>query len=564
VDIETFARELSTLRHLPTSKPVQARALDPDAFFERFSEKVKREAPTGYAEKLVTTFRAFGLLPENSDGPEGRAFVDEHLAGFYDTSAHTVFVRSQAIGAIKGLGPLAERVVLAHEIEHAIQDQSFDLGDLTRLGDDESRLAANAVFEGDAMLVGIASAATSRGRPWQDVVAEAATLGAVNATHGLATSMSERPLALDGSLLIVRERMTFPYVSGLSFMSDLYRAGGFDLLDRTFAHLPTTTEQVLHVEKYIAGEQAIGVDPPKAPPGSSVVATGHFGELQTRMLLAQCLPIDEAARAAMGWGGDAYTVFKDASRTGLLWATAWDDESAAEAFSTAVAFRDSCKGAASFLVRREGTHVAVVRGFDEASAEPLFPAILASVGERPAASPPLGPVTLTKYIPSLLRWTVSGRRYDNAYLGIALEAPFGLENRIDRAGAAIAFEHLRPLAFAALSVAPTRVGTNASQNFVRDYARAIATKWGRAGARAMPLGESRRNLGIGTADWKEWMVGGTTVYFAIGLVPWCDRASLAIAVGGEGEGGKAAVEKWIKSLKKVGASSPTVCADVLF
>src|SRR6266850_561468 len=51
------------------------------------------------------------------------------------------------------MGPDGLRLILAHEIEHALQDQNFGIPDLAALPDDDVRLARSALYEGDAMAV---------------------------------------------------------------------------------------------------------------------------------------------------------------------------------------------------------------------------------------------------------------------------------------------------------------------------------------------------------------------------------------------------------------------------
>jgi hypothetical protein len=562
-DVDKVALELSALRRLPIQRPVRARAVDTQEFIEQFGAKVSRESPPRHAEDLVAAFRAFRLVsPEGISDSTARDFVDEYVAGFYDLGAQTVFLRTQTASRLKWVGSLMDRIVLAHEIEHALQDQSFDLRRLAALDDDEQRLAASAVFEGDATLVGLAWEAKSRGRSWEEVVGQIAALSAANAASGFATAPSADLTTLKGNIPVLRERASFQYVFGLSFMMQLYRAGGFELLDRTFTALPTTTEQVLHVDKYIAGEQPIAIRYPDVPPGSSVIATGHLGEFQTRVLLAQCLPMTEAVRAATGWGGDSYTVFKSGSREGVLWVTAWDDEDAADLFLREVSLQGSCTKSPDFVLRREGTRVALVRGLDEDTAQSLFPSLLACVGDRPPATPPVGVVNLVDYVPPLRRWMVSGLRYENPYLGISFASPFGQKDRVDRAGSLIGFEHVRPFAFAGLSFGVVGPGPERAQRFARNYAFATARKWGRQRARPIPLGHARRELGIGTADWQEWEVGGTDVHFALGVIAKCDRANIMVAVGWQDASGKDLIEAWIKSMN-VTVQTGSACADLL-
>jgi hypothetical protein len=217
-DVDKVALEVSALRRLPMRMPVRARAVDTQEFIEQFGAKVSRESPPRHAEDLVAAFRAFGLVsPEGISDSTARDFVDEYVAGFYDLGAQTVFLRTQTTSRLKWIGSLMDRIVLAHEIEHALQDQSFDLRRLAAQDDDEQRLAASAVFEGDATLVGLAWEAKSRARSWEEVVGQIAALSAPNAASGFATAPSADLTTLKGNIPVLRERASFEYVFGLSF-----------------------------------------------------------------------------------------------------------------------------------------------------------------------------------------------------------------------------------------------------------------------------------------------------------------------------------------------------------
>ena len=78
-----------------------------------------------------------------------------------------------------------------------------------------------------------------------------------------------------------------------------------------WAALPTTTEQILHPEKYLAGEGALPVSLPPLTPalgaGWRSLLGSSFGEFSLQNLLLLGLAADRVLvqRAAAGWGGDA-------------------------------------------------------------------------------------------------------------------------------------------------------------------------------------------------------------------------------------------------------------------
>ena len=76
----------------------------------------------------------------------------------------------------------------------------------------------------------------------------------------------------------------FPFAEGLDFAVQLFQAaGGWSLINQVLETPPASTEQVLHLEKYAAGEMPIGIEMPDLGwvlgDGWKHVRTGVLGEL---------------------------------------------------------------------------------------------------------------------------------------------------------------------------------------------------------------------------------------------------------------------------------------------
>jgi hypothetical protein len=114
---------------------------------------------------------------------------------------------------------------------------------------------------------------------------------------------------------ILRESLIAPYLDGVLFVHALRREGGWALVDRVWKNLPTTTEQVLHLDKFDSREAAEKIRT-AAPPSQgqwSVIHEEVYGEQGLRIALEEWLPRRVAARAAAGWGGDLAVVFQQDS-----------------------------------------------------------------------------------------------------------------------------------------------------------------------------------------------------------------------------------------------------------
>src|SRR5204863_3056413 len=98
---------------------------------------------------------------------------------------------------------------------------------------------------------------------------------------------------------------------------------------RTF---PQTTEQLLHVDKFLERERALPVHLPDPAGGARLVASETFGELDVRSLL-QAFGVPGAATGAAGWGGGRLALYDDGVAAVVL---RWDTPDDAAEWQAAV------------------------------------------------------------------------------------------------------------------------------------------------------------------------------------------------------------------------------------
>lgn len=135
------------------------------------SEEMKRQMELDYTEaelKLMeASYKVFGLVPAKFDVRETMTkLLTEEVGGFYDPRTETVLVREDdrarepgLFGRMLGQRPTfdkeEQKITLAHELTHALQDQLYDLLALQKRieDDDDMSMAFSALVEGDATLV---------------------------------------------------------------------------------------------------------------------------------------------------------------------------------------------------------------------------------------------------------------------------------------------------------------------------------------------------------------------------------------------------------------------------
>ena len=256
--------------------------------------------------ELVRTgreLRALGLLKAGVDLVKARdELLGAAIVGFYDPETAQLVVRGAR------LTPYI-RTTLAHEITHALQDQNLDI-DHPEYDDreDEIGIGFSAVAEGDALRVEEAYRSSMSRRDQQDAAAE---------ERKAAGRINPKDIPL-----ILSQLLVFPYTEGPALISAMLKAGGQARLDAAFKTPPTTTEQVMHPEKFLAGEGAKSVPDPAGD--GPAIDKGVMGELLLKLLLATVLPAETAARAAAGWGGDRYVAWTQGDQTCIRVAFAMD------------------------------------------------------------------------------------------------------------------------------------------------------------------------------------------------------------------------------------------------
>ena len=313
---------------------------------------------------------AGGVLPEGTN-------LESLAASFAALSAGATY--SPLDKQVLIVDKFKDDSLLTHEFTHALQDQHFDLMKLliVRPYNFDRTESLFAVIEGDAMNVQRRSEqgeAYGR-RPLEDIMnQERERFGDYRKEVG----------AIFPPLLT--ETFIFRYREGARFVEAVRRSRGERGVDALFLHPPLSTEQVLHPEKYEAGELPREVqlnEEAFAASGWQSVTSTPFGEVGVRGLLMAGVSERDATRAAAGWGGDRAFLFERAGSAPLfVWKTVWDRPIDAEEFFNSynsVRGRAGARGGESStagdvmqviwresgrttIVRRTGDSVIIVRG----------------------------------------------------------------------------------------------------------------------------------------------------------------------------------------------------------
>jgi hypothetical protein len=321
IESRTKVREMlervSRARGLAVRHEVTSRVLDRAGVLARIRANVEKEIPRDAVENDGELLAALELVPADYDFVEGTyRLIEGRIAGFYEPADQTMYL-------VDDLTEEEAIETLAHELDHALQDQWFSLGAVIEYapGDGDRTAAAHCIIEGDAMsamldvVLGSAFGVSEK--------ALRALIAVSNATSDVAKTTPH----------ILQASLAAPYTDGFAFVQRERSAGGWPRVDAALRSLPASTEQILHADKYASREPPVRVAvPPFAAlgPGFRKVNDDVIGEQGLLLMLEEWVPAAQAARGAAGWGGDRYVIARrddgDARTIAVGWRAVMDTE----------------------------------------------------------------------------------------------------------------------------------------------------------------------------------------------------------------------------------------------
>jgi hypothetical protein len=309
-----------------------------------------KDAKRMQREEIV--LKKFGLLDRDFQLQSFLVtLLKEQIAGYYDNKTKTV-------NLLDWVSPEEQKLVLAHELTHALQDQHTDLDrwepeetdtiaknvteDNQRLQVDERDTARDAVLEGQAMVVYVDYTLKPAGKSLLTSPDVMRTPKDDVDTSDSSPVMARAPLLLQQSLL-------FPYRDGLGFEQRLLKDKGAQyafagVLDRP----PSTSYEIMNPRAY---ERSATVPLLHMPDVHGLLDNdyqpydvGVMGELDVRILTELFGGPDAAAMFTPQWRGGLYYAVQSrkaltaeqqaaTSSLALLYLSAWQSEGTAREFA---------------------------------------------------------------------------------------------------------------------------------------------------------------------------------------------------------------------------------------
>ena len=355
--IDEIMRFVSRDTGLALHHDIKKELIGRDEVQKYIEEKMKDDEDRKDMERSEVVLKKFGLLPREFQLQTFLvSLLREQIAAFYDSKKKTVFM-------LNWLSPESQKPIMAHELTHALQDQTVDMDkwieevrkkskqssdpDRPDIEVDEESSARSAVAEGQGMAVLIDYLLAPMGRTMQD------SPQVVDMMRAGMDKDDSAPLLASAPLLL-RESLIFPYRDGLGFVQAVLSNGG---VDKAYTNLllnpPHNTHEVLVPDSYLKGEHIGHMRLPNIKKALSKdyrqYDVGSIGHFDTIILLKQLAEPQVAKDLSADWRGGIYyagaknvingkkvdkeTILKSTKDIALLYVSKWASADSAKQFA---------------------------------------------------------------------------------------------------------------------------------------------------------------------------------------------------------------------------------------
>jgi len=335
---------------LPIKHKVKRRLTKRDEVQSYIEKSMKDEKDAKRLERSSAVLKKFGLLPRNFDLSSFLVtMLREQVAGYYD-------VKTKTVNLLNWVDAEQQKPVLAHELTHALQDQSFGIEKWMKgsaetsddkrvdpspsdIENDEETSARQAVVEGQAMVVLLDYSLVPTGKTLLESPQIADAL-----KQGMLVGSADSP-AFSNAPIFLKEELTFPYRYGLDFTAALLQAGGKELAYAgAFKDPPKTTREIMEPQTYLAHEKLEPmkmIDMDKDFKGYDPFDIGAMGEFDVDVLVEQYAGRVEATAIYPEWRGGYYFAGKPkgdkSAPIGVLYVSRWSSPAKAAEFAAVYA-----------------------------------------------------------------------------------------------------------------------------------------------------------------------------------------------------------------------------------
>ena len=303
---EEVLGQMSQILHLPVKEPLKKslRTKEEIRAYLVQQEKEDKDESERYADEK--TLEAFGLIPK--DFPLESFMLDvltDQIAGLYDPKAKEFYIADW-------IPPDEQRPVMAHELTHALEDQSFKIDPWIKAArpNDDAELARESVSEGSALAAMLDYTLSAQKLSLRDLPDVTPLI------RSTAVAEMSKDRYLGKAPAYIRDDLLFPYLAGATFTQQFLKAhSGWANLPVLFANPPVSTQQIMHPDLYLAGVKPEKIALPEwkglVPSDWKLLEENVIGEFNLNEVLKQFLGPERADSLASAWRGDRYASFED-------------------------------------------------------------------------------------------------------------------------------------------------------------------------------------------------------------------------------------------------------------
>jgi hypothetical protein len=242
-------------------------------------------------------FEALGLVSSGTDLVDTvRELAATTTAAVYSYDDETITVRGTE------MTPYHE-MILVHELTHAAQHQALNLSQVREELTTGDASALQALVEGDANRMGFAYVASFDLVERRDFTDELR-----RQTEAASADASDVP---GGLLALFRA----PYALGEPLVRFISAEDGNVAVDNAIESPPASSEHLVDLRAFVAGDTPVDVQAPDLPDGADRVGEPEtVGPIGLFVVLSERIPPLTALRAVDVWGGDSFGAFRDGDR----------------------------------------------------------------------------------------------------------------------------------------------------------------------------------------------------------------------------------------------------------
>ena len=322
--LDMIGYRASIRRELSYFGPIVRMFITREELRDRLVQDLEEHRDEIYEEQEL--YVTLGILARDADLFQLRLdLLGEGVVGFYDTEREELYLVADASELSPG-----DILTYAHEYLHGLQQQHHDIHSTSqRLKvNTDARRAFSGLVEGDATLNELLYMFDFL----DDAEQEAARQEAQDSPRDV----------FDSAPRVIQRTFLFPYQEGAQFVLSLFlTANAWEPVNAAFQDTPQSTEQVLHIEKFVSREVPVLVELPDLAgalgDGWTLLRQDTLGEFLLMAYLETDLSRGLAAVAAAGWGGDSYALVQGPEGQNLLvsrivWDSAADGQEFYDAF----------------------------------------------------------------------------------------------------------------------------------------------------------------------------------------------------------------------------------------